>query len=586
MLFKKYIYLIPLLLAVCMVQAQEANEGVTFEMRLSKNKLGLNERLRVDFKMNKDGDKFTPPDFKNFKVIMGPSQSISSSWVNGVRSYNKTYSYTVAPIAKGTFTIGQSTIEIAGKIYKTIPKKIEVTDAVDRPNGQLTVADIADDHLHLVAEVSKANPYVNEAISVVYKLYVSNEISASSDRTIATPKYENFWSQDITRNNEPVKNDTYKQKPYRSKVFKRMVLYPQKSGKLEIEPFTIEMRVDVPTSRRDFFGRPIYAKTTKVVSAGRRTISVKALPEQGKPTDFTGAVGEFEFDVNTSKANLKAGESLQAVVAVTGKGNLKLFQLPEPSLPSALEVYEPEFKEEVRTTLSGSQGKVSNSYTIVPAFRGKYPIPPISFSFFNPKTKSYQTIDSKELLVNVTSGPTNNEVSSAVNAGNKQAVTTTGDQFGFIKLQSNFSAIGINNFFNTKQFYLWWLLPLLLIPIAILVGKKRDALAKDVAGNKVRKANRLARKYLSTARKALGSKDDFYIAFYLKAKLKIETTDFSKDKIESLLTTKQVDDTTKDGFIGLLKNCEAARYSPFSKVQMQQDYDLASQVISIMDKQL
>ena len=348
--FKNYIFLLPLLLLGFITRAQDT-DGITFEMRLSKPKLGVNERLRVDFIMNKDGDNFTPPDFKGFKVVMGPSQSISSSWYNGVRSYKKTYSYTIAPVAKGKFTIKQASIVIKGKTYKSTPRQVEVTKAVDRPNDQLSVDDIADEHLHLVAEVSKGDPYLNEAISVVYKLYVSNTISASSERTIDIPKYESFWSQDITRNNEPVKNTTYKGKPFRSKVFKRVVLYPQKTGKLEIAPFTIEMRVDVPTGKRDFFGRPVYGSTTKIISAGKRTINVKALPEKGKPENFSGAVGDFDFKVSASKTHLNASESLQAKVEVNGKGNLKLFQLPEPSLPSALEVYDPEFSESVRTTI-------------------------------------------------------------------------------------------------------------------------------------------------------------------------------------------------------------------------------------------
>ncbi len=135
-------------------------------------------------------------------------------------------------------------------------------------------------------------------------------------------------------------------------------------------------------------------------------------------------------------------------------------------------------------------------------------------------------------------------------------------------------------------------MPLILIPLFIIFRKKREAISSDVAGNRVKKANKLARKYLSTAKKALGNKEAFYIALekalhnYLKAKLKIETSEFSKDKIATLLTQKKVDDNTKDGFIGLLKNCEMARYSPFSDVQMQQDYDRASEVISQMDKQL
>ena len=113
--------------------------------------MGINERLRVDFTMNKDGDNFNPPDFEGFRVVMGPSQSISSSWINGVRSYSKTYSYTLAPASRGVFTIKQATIVIDGKTYKSLPKKVEVTAAVDKPSDQMTVDDIADENLHLVA---------------------------------------------------------------------------------------------------------------------------------------------------------------------------------------------------------------------------------------------------------------------------------------------------------------------------------------------------------------------------------------------------------------------------------------------------
>jgi len=359
-----------------LLNAQD-KDAVTFKMLVSKEKLGINERLRVDFKMNKDGDNFERPDFKGFRVLMGPSQSISSSWVNGVRSYSKTYSFTLRPTAKGTFTIKQATIEIEGKTYKSLPKKIEVTSAVDRPNGQVTVDDVADENLHLVAELSKTNPYLNEATTVVYKLYFSSAIGISNYRALDNPKYNNFWSQDIPIKRLNAKNGTFNGKPYRYVILKRVVLYPQKAGKLEIEPLSLEVTVDVLTNRRDFFGGRIYSQTNKVVSAGRRTLSVKDLPLQGKPSDFNGAVGDFDFEVSTSKNSLNASESLQAKVEVSGKGNLKLFQLPKPNLPSALEVYEPEHDEKVRTNLSGMQGSIVDSYTIVPSFKGKYPIPSI-----------------------------------------------------------------------------------------------------------------------------------------------------------------------------------------------------------------
>ncbi len=586
-----YITGIFLVFCVFALNAQD-DDAVTFEMQLSKDKLGINERLRVDFEMNKDGDNFNPPDFTGFRVLMGPSQSISSSWVNGVRSYSKTYSYTLAPRSQGRFTIKQATIVIDGKTYKSTPKEVEVTAAVDKPSDQMTADDVADESLHLVAEVSKTGPYLNEALSVVYKLYVSPSISVSNYQPLDNPTYNNFWSQDIPVKRLSAENGTYKGKPYRYVILKRVVLYPQKSGKLEIEPLSLEVTVDVPTNKRDFFGGRIYSQTTKTVSAGNRTINVKPLPEKGKPVNFSGAVGQFDFSVTTSKTDLNASESLQAKVQVSGKGNLKLFPLPEPNLPGSLEVYEPEFDENVRTTLSGTQGSVSNNYTIVPSNKGKYPIPAISFTYFDPDTGGYKTLISDEIMINVKEGPTPpSTASSSPNSRGKQSVATN-SQFNFIKLNPHLTAIGTEEFFGSTRFYLWLLLPLLLIPLAIVFRKKREAIAGDVVGNRIRRANKLARKYLSKARKELGNKEPFYIALekglhnYLKAKLKIETSEFSKDKIASVLDEKQVDASTKEGFIALLKNCEMARYSPFSEVQMQQDYDKASEVISQLDKQL
>jgi len=590
--FKKGIIFVSIFLFGFILKAQDA-AGVTFEMKLSKPKLGLNERLRVDFIMNKDGDNFSPPDFVGFKVLMGPSQSISSSWINGVRSYSKSYSYTLAPTSKGKFRINQATIVIGGQTYKSLPQDIEVTTAVDKPSDQMTADDIADENLHLVAEVSKSNPYMNEAITVIYKMYVSPSISVSNYQLLDNPKYNNFWSQDIKVTSLNAQNGTFKGKPYRYVILKRVVLYPQKSGKLEIEPISLDVTVDVPTNKRDFFGGRVYAQTNKTVSAGNRTINVKALPLENQPADFNGAVGDFDFSVTTSKSSLNASESLQAVVEVTGKGNLKLFKLPELNLPSSLEVYEPEFTEGVRTTLGGMQGKISNSYTIVPSFRGKYPLPSIPFSFFNPKTETYTTLNSSEIVINVLEGP-NSAASTTANTSstNKQSVIAANSQFNFLKLNPNLSPIGTTYFFGSNLFYLLLLVPLLFIPIAILFRKKRDEIASDVVGNKVKKANRLARRYLSKAKKELGNKESFYVALekalhnYLKAKLKIETSEFSKDKISELLLQKNVDVTTINSFVALLKNCEAARYSPFSNVQMQEDYEKASEVISLIDKQV
>ena len=174
----------------------------------------------------------------------------------------------------------------------------------------------------------------------------------------------------------------------------------------------------------------------------------------------------------------------------------------------------------------------------------------------------------------------------------EKSTVVGGDQFYFIKLTPELVPKKWDPFFGSKAHIAWLFGPLLLIPLFVLFRRRQEARERDVEGARVKKANRLARKYLSRAKSALGNKEDFYIALekalhnYLKAKLKIETSEFAKDKIRALLTDKKVDPSGVEGFIGLLENCEMARYSPFSQVQMEQDYQKASEVITALDKTL
>ena len=248
MKFIKHISILLLILTTSITSAQ-----VKFEAKVSKQKLGINERLRVDFEMNKDGDNFSPPNFSNF-TVGGPNQSVSNSWINGVRTYKKTYTYFLTPKKRGHFTIGQATINIDGEIYKTLPLKIQITGAVDKPKDPNDPSYIASENIHLVAEVSKTNPYLNEAITVVYKLYVSPSISVDNWNEIDSPRYNDFWSQNINTQGQKVQNGTYNGKDYRFLILRKAVLYPQKTGKLNIEPLSLDITLRVPSNRRDIFG--------------------------------------------------------------------------------------------------------------------------------------------------------------------------------------------------------------------------------------------------------------------------------------------------------------------------------------------
>ena len=588
---RKRLHFFSLFFTLFLVQALVAQ--VSFKTKVSKNRLGLNERLRVSFEMNEDGDNFNPPSFEGFTVVGGPNQSVSNSWVNGVRSYSKSYTYFLNPNRKGKLTIGQASIEIKGEVYKTTPVSVQVTEAVNNPNSPQARANaIVDDNLHLVAEVSKSNPYLNEAISVQYKLYFSSEISVYNVNEVEMPKYTDFWSHQIPIEKLEIQRGEYKGQPYNYVTWRKTVLYPQKSGTLVLAPLTLNVSVDVPTNRRDFFGNRVYQKTPKIVTAGKRTIKVRPLPLAGRPADFDGAVGQFDLNVRFNKTELKSSESFQATVKVSGRGNLKLFSLPTFNAPSSLEVYEPEHKERVKTNLLGMQGSIEDTYTVVPQYQGNYPIPSIGFSFFDPVKEEYVRLRSNETLIDVYEGPVAATPTKKQNTPQIKSPVTSEATFDFIKLETELVPIETTPLYGSKRFWLWILSPLMLFVLTLLVLRKIENTTVDPVTRKQKLAARLAKKYLSSAKKVLGDKALFYDALeralhnYLKAKLSIETTDFSKDRIARLLEEKKASKENISAFISVLEKCEAARYAPSTAVRMQEDFDQALTVITALDREI
>jgi len=553
-------------------------QNIEFKANVSKNTLGANERVRIEFTMNKNGDNFTPPSFDDFVVIMGPSQFVSESWFNGVRSFSKTYNYILQPKAKGKFTIGQASIDIDGRTYKTAPIAITVTD------------DVARESFFLLAEVSKPNPYLNEAVSVTYRLYVGSNVALNDLQWVTDPKFPNFLSKEIEMPNYERGECSYQGRNYRCIVVKKVVLYPQKTGTITLEPLTMDAVLTVPTNQRAFFGRIMYEQVSRRVTSGNKTINVKDLPEEGKPDNFSGAVGDFSFAVTPNKQTLKGNESMQLKVEVSGSGNLKLFDLPKPTFPSSLEVYPPELNDDISTTLAGMKGRIEQTYTIVPQYKGKYPISGVAFSYFNPNTHKYETIKTDELWIDVTEGATNENTPAADTTNNNSLPNSN-----FRAQQPNTGLVAMHQpaFFGSVRYYLYLLLPLLLIPIALITWRIRQRRAGDIEGAKVRTANRLAKKYLSEAKRKLADKDHFYEALeralhnYLKAKLKIETTEMSKEKINELLLARHAAPETVERFIQLLANCEMARYSQHhTDASVESDFGNAVQVITELDKQV
>ena len=556
---------------------------VKFDATVSKNKLGLNERLRVDFVMNQNGDNFSPPDFENFQIIGGPNQSISTKYVNGERSFSKTYSYFLQPLRKGSLRIKQASIEIDGEEYKSLPIEVIITDSVDQPSDSVTQY-YNDEDIELRALISKTSPYVNEPITIVYKLYYKAPIRVSNAQETETPKYKDFWNQDIKIPQLKIQSEIYKGQNYNVVEWKKVVLYPQKSGLLEISPLSINLMLDVPTDKRDFFGNIIIDQTSQFISTGTRRINVKQLPLNNMPSSFTGAVGEFEFDVILDKSSLRATESFQAELKVKGRGNLKLFDLPDLLVPGSMELFEPQREESINTNLSGMNGSVTKLFTVIPRFQGSFPIEQVEFSYFDPKLEKYKILKSPRLTIDVYDGPTISNPSV-----NNTNTISPNDSFRFIKINTKLMKINNDEFFESEIFYILISSPFaMVIAFVMLTAYKRKRKSSFTETQRVQ--HKEIDKMINTAKESLNDKNVFYDliekAVYktLLLKFSLNIDNLNKEKIKSTLRVKGIDEKNISKIIQLIENCENAKYSRSSNSIMNNDLNTAKEIINLIKK--
>lgn len=568
-------------------------EQTQFEVVLSKNRLGLNERLRVSFEMNKDGDLFEPPAFSDFEVLMGPSQSTSSSWINGKRSFSRSYTYVLKPKKQGTLSIKPAYITIEGERYATEEKRVEVTAAVANPNAPKTAQDVANESLYLVASISKPSPYENEAVLVTYTLYFSPQVYINNFVPVDNPSYNNFWSQDIPINEYQTRKTTYKNELFNAVDLKQVVLYPQKSGELPIEPFSLELYVQIPTGRRDFFGDPIMRSATKVVSAGSSVLNVKALPSVDRPENFSGAVGSFNFETTANKTTLDANESLQIEVKVSGAGNLKLLKLPELNLPSSLEQYEPEFNDEVTVSAAGMKGAVSQTYTVVPRYVGNYPVNTLSFTYFDPEKERYVSLSSAPLSISVENGPVRSTSSTSTPS---EAVTNAPST---LSVQNAFVSNAFTSTFEPIDSETWagnlvhLALVLSFILIALIIGLSARLYQKtrlNASGSQKKSYQKRLKLLLKETEQAAskGQNELFYeslsktLDHALSLVIKESIRGSSEPQIKRMLEPIALEPSTVQEIADLINKVNLIRYSPASSSDVKADLERLNKLIQLI----
>ncbi len=602
---KKKLSILILLLIGFFVQAEE----VRFTASAPKV-VSTGEQFRLTFTLNTKADQLLQPDLSVFNVLMGPSSSYSQSTsiVNGkmTRSVSYTYTYILQAKNPGKYIISSATAKVGKKSYKSQPIKIEVVNGGQKTSNQAAASGsinsgantgvVSNKDLFVRASVNKKEVYVGEHLTATIKIYSKVNLSGFED--VKFPSFDGFLKSDIeTPPLRSLDRENVNGQIYGTGVISRVVLFPQKSGTLVIDPVEIECLVQQRSSKTsnsffdDFFDS--YKTVRKSIKSPALKIKVKPLPS-GKPTDFSGAVGSFKLSASVDKVEVKANEAVTLKVRISGNGNLKLIAALKVNFPLDFESYDPKISSNLKTDLSGSSGTKTFEYLMIPRFKGDYRISPLAFNYFDPATGKYKTLYSKEFQINVLEGD-DDGLNTVLTSPSKEGIKFIGKDIRFIKT-SPFKLVRKGETVWGSLWFIGLYIISLLIFIAVYIFRRKKLKEEsNIELLKNKKANKFAKKRLKFASAQLKTKNAgaFYEAVlkalwgYLSDKLGIPLSGLSRDNAVEELKLKGIDEELVKEMIGLIDQCEFAQYAPsVSDGNMDDIYKQAVKMISKMENKV
>ena len=577
--------------------------------------------FQLTYTVNQRSRDLNAPEFTDFDVLAGPYSSTSSSisFVNGRRtsSYEQTYTYTLMAQRTGTFTIGPASIKVDGSNYQSNGVRIQVLPEDQQPQqsasqgrgqGQQSSqgsqgSQVSSENLFVRTITTKTKVHEQEAFMIMYKLYFANVDVAQLTNNTKLPEFTGFLKQELEQGEIQTELEHYNGRNYQTAVLYRTILYPQHSGDITIDPARFEAVLRVQTRQQvrsifdDFFGS--YTNVTKMLTAPGVTIHVASLPG-GKPAGFSGGVGKFTLTPSISQTELQANDAVTIKLDISGSGNMKLLKTPSIDWPEGFEPYDPKVTNNFKTTSSGVSGTKSIEYLAIPRSAGDYTIPAVHFSYFDIEEKAYKTLSTPEYTIHVkrgagsSAGSSSSEEGAVVYHAHKEDIKQLGSDIRYIDAKPlQRKAKAQSSLIDYQYLWLWYVLPLVLAGIVLVVLRKQMLENADITRVRYKRANKVAQKRLKAAAAALkaNNKDAFYAAIeqaawtYLSDRLSIPTADLNKENITSILQQKGVSETLIADVKNVLSTAEFARYAPSTDHAMDDLYTATTNLINNLEEQ-
>lgn len=561
-------------------------EAGRFVTTVTPGSVNVGDRIQVVFTLQGAGKNFKAPSFQDFNVLMGPSQSSNVSIINGSVTQSISFTYYLEAVKEGTFKIGGAEIVSEGSklISNIVTVNVGKGTAKQQGSGQQGQqggeSAATSKNVFIRASVDKKSAFRGEAILVTYRLYT--RVALVNYTIDKLPSLNGFWSQDIELPQQlEFHQENYDGVNYNVADLKKIIVFPQRSGTLEIDAMQgqVVAQVQVKKQRSNdpwdqffndpFFGSPFGQSVQNVkvpLKSDKISISVKELPA-GAPESFTGAVGKFSCEVSLDKDETKANDPVTLKIKVSGKGNLKLIEAPVIEFPPDMETYEPKESVNSSTTAGGVSGSKTFEYLVIPRTAGEYKIPVKSFSYFDLDKKEYVEIPSPEFSLRVTKGK--ETITTSVSSVNKTDVQLIGKDILFIKTSAPDFTWNLSPFFGSALFYVFMTVPFLLTGMLLWLRRRYRARMSNISLVKSQLARKMAMKRLSESKKHLdrNEKDKFLDELshalwgFISDKLGIPASDLSRESAADGLRVRNVPESLIASLHSTLDQCEFARFA-------------------------
>jgi hypothetical protein len=567
------------LLAEFLLVVPSLSADLSVRAFVDKNPVAVGESFVLSVELSgADANKAAspqPPSLDSFAEFQGSGSSTSVQIVNGQTSQTRTLNLYYRATKVGRFTIGGVTALLEGAEYESKPIQIEVVQG--RPQRsqpqRARTNEITEDDLYVSARASKNQGFVNEAVIVTYKIYTRVDVSQCGSPSL--PDNSGFWVEDLLGDQAGSQTTTelVNGQRYTVATINKAALFPTTAGEKTIEPLEIECAVRLRPTRRsvfdDFFSDPFGRTVRYRLKSDPIRIKVLPLPEEGKPADFSGAVGSFSLEGSLDKTTVRVNDVASLKLTLQGSGNIRTLPTPDIEVSPGLETYDPEVSENVRATADGVLGSRTSEWVVVPREPGRQTIKPVRLPYFDPQERAYKIALVDEIALDVEPG-SDLSIEAPMSSAAKEQVRFISEDIRFIKLSSGGLQPLNNPLFRNLMFWVILLFPLLGISIASLYSRHQGRLEADSAYARSRKAGKVAKRHLAKARSLLSADDqqEFYseceraLSGFAADKLNVARAGIMTEDVGRLLRTKGVADQVVEGYLGCLRVCEMKRFSP------------------------